>query len=58
MRDGAVIDTDRTAPPPVEWDEIKTQLSRLATDLKISAAAFRAPFAGRFDRQRGHRAGR
>ncbi len=32
MRDGAVIDTDRTAVP-VEWDEIKTQLSRLATDL-------------------------
>ena len=32
MHDGAVIDTDRTAVP-VEWDEIKTQLSRLATDL-------------------------
>jgi len=32
MRDGAVIDTDRTAIP-VEWDEIKTQLDRLATDL-------------------------
>jgi virulence factor Mce-like protein len=32
MRDGAVIDTDRTAVP-VEWDEIKTQLTRLATDL-------------------------
>jgi virulence factor Mce-like protein len=32
MGDGAVIDTDRTAVP-VEWDEIKTQLTRLATDL-------------------------
>ncbi len=32
MRDGAVIDTDRTAVP-VEWDEIKTQLNRIATDL-------------------------
>ncbi len=32
MRDGAVIDTDRTAVP-VEWDEIKTQLARLSTDL-------------------------
>ena len=36
MRDGAVIDTDRTAVP-VEWDEIKTQLSRLATDLGPSS---------------------
>ncbi len=32
MRDGAVIDTDRTAVP-VEWDQVKEQLSRLATDL-------------------------
>lgn len=32
MRDGTVIGTDRTAIP-VEWDEIKTQLDRLATDL-------------------------
>lgn len=32
MRDGAVLNTDRTAIP-VEWDEIKTQLDRLATDL-------------------------
>lgn len=32
MRDGAVIDTDRTAVP-VEWDEVKAQLMRLATDL-------------------------
>jgi len=32
MSDGAVIPTDRTAVP-VEWDEVKTQLMRLATDL-------------------------
>lgn len=32
MRDGAVIDVDRTAVP-VEWDEVKAQLTRLATDL-------------------------
>jgi virulence factor Mce-like protein len=32
MRDGAVIGSDRTAVP-VEWDEVKTQLMRLATDL-------------------------
>lgn len=32
MSDGAVIDLDRTAVP-VEWDEIKDQLTRLATDL-------------------------
>lgn len=32
MADGAVIDTDRTAVP-VEWDEVKAQLMRLATDL-------------------------
>jgi phospholipid/cholesterol/gamma-HCH transport system substrate-binding protein len=32
MRDGAVISQDRTAVP-VEWDEVKTQLMRLATDL-------------------------
>ncbi len=31
MRDGAVISADRTAVP-VEWDEIKDQLMRLATD--------------------------
>lgn len=36
MLDGAVIDTDRTAVP-VEWDEIKTQLARLATDLGPTA---------------------
>jgi phospholipid/cholesterol/gamma-HCH transport system substrate-binding protein len=32
MSDGAVIDEDRTAIP-VEWDEVTTQLTRLATDL-------------------------
>lgn len=32
MRDGAVIPSDRTAVP-VEWDEVKSQLMRLATEL-------------------------
>ncbi|ATO65065.2 MCE family protein [Mycobacterium avium subsp. hominissuis] len=32
MPDGAVIKSDRTAVP-VEWDEVKKQLTRLATDL-------------------------
>jgi phospholipid/cholesterol/gamma-HCH transport system substrate-binding protein len=32
MPDGAVIPVDRTAIP-VEWDEVKIQLTRLATDL-------------------------
>ena len=32
LPDGAVIGVDRTAVP-VEWDEVKTQLTRLATDL-------------------------
>lgn len=32
MRDGAVIGVDRTAVP-VEWDEVKAQLTKLATDL-------------------------
>jgi len=32
MSDGAEIGTDRTAVP-VEWDEVKEQLTRLATDL-------------------------
>ena len=32
MRDGAVIPVDRTAVP-VEWDEVVSQLTRLATDL-------------------------
>jgi virulence factor Mce-like protein len=36
MRDGAVIPIDRTAVP-VEWDEVKTQLTRLSTDLGPSS---------------------
>lgn len=32
MADGAVISRERTAVP-VEWDEVKTQLNRLATEL-------------------------
>ncbi|MFL0275591.1 MCE family protein [Mycobacterium sp. SMC-19] len=36
MRDGAEISEDRTAVP-VEWDEIKEQLTRLATDLGPSS---------------------
>ena len=38
MRDGAVIPSSRTAVP-VEWDEVKTQLMRLATDLGPKAKA-------------------
>ena len=38
LSDGAVIDTDRTAVP-VEWDEVKAQLDRLATDLGPTAGA-------------------
>jgi phospholipid/cholesterol/gamma-HCH transport system substrate-binding protein len=37
MRDGAVIDVDRTAVP-VEWDEVTAQLTRLATDLGPNGA--------------------
>ena len=36
MRDGAMIDQDRTAVP-VEWDEVTAQLTRLATDLGPSS---------------------
>ncbi len=46
MREGAVIDVDRTAVP-VEWDEVKAQLSRLATDLGPGADASRSS-VGRF----------
>jgi phospholipid/cholesterol/gamma-HCH transport system substrate-binding protein len=38
MADGAVIGVDRTAVP-VEWDEVKKQLTRLATDLGPAADA-------------------
>ncbi|MGO9224150.1 MCE family protein [Mycobacterium sp.] len=37
MRDGAVIPVERTAVP-VEWDEVKAQLMRLATDLGPTSA--------------------
>lgn len=37
MADGTVIPLDRTAIP-VEWDEVKTQLDRLATDLGPTGA--------------------
>ena len=37
MRDGAVIPLERTAVP-VEWDQVKAQLMRLATDLGPSSA--------------------
>ncbi|WP_235677844.1 MCE family protein [Mycolicibacterium sarraceniae] len=46
MHDGAVIGLDRTAIP-VEWDEIKTQLTRLATDLGPSTPGETTP-VGRF----------
>lgn len=46
MSDGAVIDTDRTAVP-VEWDQIKTQLMRLSTDLGPGAGVSRSS-VGRF----------
>jgi phospholipid/cholesterol/gamma-HCH transport system substrate-binding protein len=37
MRDGALIPADRTAVP-VEWDEVVSQLTRLATDLGPNGA--------------------
>jgi phospholipid/cholesterol/gamma-HCH transport system substrate-binding protein len=46
MADGAVIGLDRTAIP-VEWDEIKTQLMRLATDLGPTSEGQTTP-VGRF----------
>jgi virulence factor Mce-like protein len=50
MADGAVIPSDRTAVP-VEWDEVKTQLMRLATELGPepgSEGAVRDTSVGRF----------
>ncbi len=38
MRDGAVIPRERTAVP-IEWDDVKAQLTRLATDLGSSSNA-------------------
>ncbi|WP_063058827.1 MCE family protein [Nocardia sienata] len=46
LRDGAVIPLERTAVP-VEWDEIKTQLTRLATELGPDGDKSSGP-AGRF----------
>ncbi|MFI9537817.1 MCE family protein [Nocardia fusca] len=46
MPDGAVIPLERTAVP-VEWDEIKTQLTRLATELGPDGDQASGP-AGRF----------
>jgi len=42
MPDGAVIGVDRTAVP-VEWDEVKDQLMRLATDLGPSSPGVPPP---------------
>ena len=46
MRDGAVIPVERTAVP-VEWDEVKAQLDRLATDLGPTSKMPAGPI-GRF----------
>jgi len=46
MLDGAVIPVERTAVP-VEWDEVKAQLDRLATDLGPTANMPTSPI-GRF----------
>jgi phospholipid/cholesterol/gamma-HCH transport system substrate-binding protein len=46
LSDGSVIGVERTAVP-VEWDEVKEQLSRLATDLGPAATAPTSS-AGRF----------
>jgi virulence factor Mce-like protein len=46
MRDGAVIPVERTAVP-VEWDEVKAQLDRLATDLGPTSKMPTGPI-GRF----------
>lgn len=44
MADGAVIPLDRTAAP-VEWDEVKRQLTRLATDLGPQGGNSNTPVA-------------
>ncbi len=46
LTDGAVIDEQRTAVP-IEWDEVKTQLSRLATELGPDST-LSSSSAGRF----------
>lgn len=45
MHDGAVIPSDRTAVP-VEWDEVKTQLMRLASELGPKPGAETNPETG------------
>ena len=55
MHDGAVIPVERTAIP-VEWDEVKTQLMRLATDLGPERGIEHV--GGPVHRQRRQRAGR
>ena len=57
MADGAVIPVDRTAIP-VEWDEVKTQLTRLATDLGPRERTCRARRSSPLHRQRCQRPGR
>lgn len=47
MADGAEIPMDRTAVP-VEWDEVKEQLMRLATELGPAAGANSTTSIGRF----------
>ncbi|WP_425003429.1 MCE family protein [Mycolicibacterium sp. S3B2] len=44
MADGAVIPVDRTAAP-VEWDEVKRQLTRLATELGPQSGNSHTPVA-------------
>ena len=46
LKDGAVIEERRTAVP-IEWDEVKTQLSRLATELGPDST-LSSSSAGRF----------
>lgn len=47
LEDGAVIPLERTAVP-VEWDEVKTQLARLSTDLGPDGALAETSTTGRF----------
>ena len=53
MPDGAVIPVERTAVP-VEWDEVKAQLTRLATELGPTSDVS-STVGGTFHRQRGQR---
>ena len=56
MRDGAVIPADRTAVP-VEWDQIKDQLMRLATDFGPNSKVS-TPVGGAVHRLRRRRVGK